>query len=51
MKLPFVHNDLIDYLKSLYSVDNLLSNKKTTNSDEHIGYMKGARREDLVRRS
>lgn len=44
--IPYVSNDLIDYLYEIYNLDYLLSLTKGEVAEYKLGYMKGAR--DLI---
>lgn len=43
LKVPYVHEDVVDYLDVLFSRDSLLSSRKVLGmkADEALGYMLG----------
>lgn len=43
IKIPYVHEDIVEYLDNLFAFDSLLSALDGENAEYQIGYMKGAR--------
>lgn len=42
LKIPFVTQELLEYLEESFGIDTLLT-QKTENNDEHMGFIKGVR--------
>lgn len=42
LKIPYVSQELIEYLEKSFGIDTLLT-QKTKNNDEHMGFIKGVR--------
>lgn len=42
LKIPFVTQELLEYLEESFGIDTLLT-QKTVNNDEHMGFIKGVR--------
>lgn len=45
-KIPYVHEDIVEYLDDLFNFDSLLHTLKDEPAEYKIGYIKGAR--DLI---
>lgn len=43
LKTPYVHEDIVEYLDSLYNFDALLCSLNDEPAEYKIGYIKGAR--------
>lgn len=43
IKIPYVHEDIVKYLDSIYYLDALLYTLKDEPAEYKIGYIKGAR--------
>lgn len=43
IKIPYVHENIVSYLDSLYNFDSLLNSLKKESAEYKIGYIKGAR--------
>ena len=43
LKIPYVHEDIVEYLDNIFSFDSLLSALDGEHAEYQIGYMKGAR--------
>lgn len=43
IKIPYVHEDIVTYLDTLYNFDSLLNSLKDEAAEYKIGYIKGAR--------
>ena len=43
LKIPYVHEDIVEYLDNIFSFDSLLSALAGEHAEYQIGYMKGAR--------
>ena len=43
LKIPYVHEDIVEYLDNLFAFDSLLSVLDGKHAEYQIGYMKGAR--------
>lgn len=42
LKDPYVSKEVIEFLEQRFNINTLMS-QKTSNNDEHIGFMKGVR--------
>ena len=42
-KIPYVHEDIVEYLDDLFNFDSLLHTLKDEPAEYEIGYIKGAR--------
>lgn len=43
IKIPYVHEDIVTYLDSLFDFDLLFNSLKDESAEYKIGYIKGAR--------
>ena len=43
LKIPYVHEDIVEYLDNLFSFDSLLFALDDKHAEYQIGYMKGSR--------
>ena len=42
-KVPYVHEDIVEYLDDMFTFDSLLQTLKDESAEYKIGYIKGAR--------
>lgn len=43
IKIPYVHEDIVEYLDDLFNFDSLLHTLRDESAEYKIGYIKGAR--------
>ena len=43
IKIPYVHEDIVEYLDDMFTFDSLLQTLRDESAEYKIGYIKGAR--------